>query len=313
MELTLNEKLLEFCSGSIHDECLKIGTTEIPHITFLIKQGADVNTKNKIGETPLHLAAKVNLCEIGELLLKNGANPKIIDNYENCFHTAVIFEKIEFMTILFKHDKTLINIPNTTGDTPLHLAFDKPNNIIEFLIKNGADPNIKNSKKQTPIEYAKSMYCEHNSIFMKKCYDKYIFESLKKKRMLMNMLLENKISFRGKHKTIIEQELGEYDIPIEIYYEILKIDCSKYELSKLDEEIIKLTYKVNIEDLKKKKHLIELILEDKIKIVKVNEEEIESQLKKYDIPISIFNNLTMIQCTQKYLNELTEKLKNIEN
>lgn len=39
-----------------------------------------------------------------------------------------------------------------------------------------------------------------------------LYKSLEKKRMLMYMILTNKISFVGKHKAIIEDELEEYDI-----------------------------------------------------------------------------------------------------
>lgn len=43
-------------------------------IRFLIEQGADVNTQNKDGFTPLHLAAQWGQLDVAKVLINNGAN-----------------------------------------------------------------------------------------------------------------------------------------------------------------------------------------------------------------------------------------------
>jgi ankyrin repeat protein len=45
--------------------------------------GASVNTKNELGHTTLHIAAKNNNQEICRALLDNGADPNIADHEGN--------------------------------------------------------------------------------------------------------------------------------------------------------------------------------------------------------------------------------------
>lgn len=88
------------------------------------------------------------------------------------------------------------------------------------------------------------------------------------------------------------------------------MDCSKYTLSKLDKQMYELSYKINIEKIKKKKQVIELILENKIN--HRNKEETLQTLKQYNIPEDVYFNLTLFECTMNYLNKLTEKINKIE-
>lgn len=49
---------------------------------ILIENGANVNSKANDGMTPLHRAARSILVELGEVLLDNGADIKILDNMD---------------------------------------------------------------------------------------------------------------------------------------------------------------------------------------------------------------------------------------
>jgi ankyrin repeat protein len=44
---------------------------------YLLKSGADPNTKNKLGETPLHQAADNGQHDLATVLLKHGADPNL--------------------------------------------------------------------------------------------------------------------------------------------------------------------------------------------------------------------------------------------
>ena len=47
---------------------------------MLIKEGADVNTQNAVGNTPLHYAIAYNMGSICEILIESGADETIKNN-----------------------------------------------------------------------------------------------------------------------------------------------------------------------------------------------------------------------------------------
>lgn len=92
--------------------------------------------------------------EMGHWLVENGADINALDTYNNTpLHRAASRRggKIE----IFIELGAKINAKNSSGNTPLHKAAGNgfnPENV-KSLIDNGADPLIKNSNKQTPLEY----------------------------------------------------------------------------------------------------------------------------------------------------------------
>lgn len=108
-----------------------INLANIEAIEQLIADGVDVNTPDEFGSIPLHEACQRYSKEIVELLIK--ANP----------------------------DK--INTANIIGVTPLHVAvqgiqrFAYP--IVNLLLINGANPNVKDDQGYTPLQRA---YFYHN-------------------------------------------------------------------------------------------------------------------------------------------------------
>jgi len=65
-------------------------------VTFLVKEGADVNKKNKDGNTSLHLALSND--NIAKILLENGANPYIKNNENLCYLDLLDENKREEIT-----------------------------------------------------------------------------------------------------------------------------------------------------------------------------------------------------------------------
>lgn len=91
-------------------------------VELLLAKGADVNTKDNTGDTPLHYAAAYGYTNIGKELVAHMAK---------------------------------INIRNNLGETPLHTAvFWGHKEIIEFLLSYGADKTSKTKKGNTPLDYA---------------------------------------------------------------------------------------------------------------------------------------------------------------
>ena len=93
-------------------------------IEKLLSAKAEVDARNKMGETALHCAAGCGLKPATELLLDHGAE---------------------------------INARDNMGDTPLHLAtLAGRTEEAEFLLTKGANPNLANNEGKTPLDWAKN-------------------------------------------------------------------------------------------------------------------------------------------------------------
>jgi len=89
-----------------------------------IAAGADVDAKNNVGDTPLHMTALSGHKIITELLIAKGAD---------------------------------VNTKDEDGGTPLHIAVSGAHKeIAELLITNGADVNAKDDEGSTPLDNLKS-------------------------------------------------------------------------------------------------------------------------------------------------------------
>lgn len=137
---------------------------KIDVIQILIDYGAIIDVQDFDGDTPLHDAALATQKEAVAVLLHAGAQPEIKNetNYTP-FHLACYKGCYETIQSLFPF-VTDINQRGLNGDTPLILAVQGYNDdIIHFLLKNRADPHIRNDNGDLALNLALRM--GYHSIF----------------------------------------------------------------------------------------------------------------------------------------------------
>jgi ankyrin repeat protein len=134
---------------------------------YLIQRGAQVDSRDGQGLTPLLVAAADGNAEVVEALLDGGADPRAEDNRggrDAVIEVAVFYGHIAVVKLLLSRGID-INAPNDRdGETPLFAAtmaaFDRGAamtqrlKMIEFLIGNGADPNIADTAGKTAYQLA---------------------------------------------------------------------------------------------------------------------------------------------------------------
>ena len=102
-------------------------------------------------------AMRLGNLEIAKVLLENGADPNIQDEYENTLlHRAV--ESIEKVKLLVKYGAD-INKKNSGGFTPLMWAvrYKESLPIAHYLIESGCDISIKNCYGETAFDIMKKV------------------------------------------------------------------------------------------------------------------------------------------------------------
>ena len=159
-------------------ECVQRGLTE--ECKTLIQNGYDVNARNLVGETLLHLTNKP---DVAKVLIENGADVNARDpNERTPLHSVynpdvakVLLEagaevnardengktplhytrSDEVVALLLKHGAE-VNAQDLDGNTPLHREFGIGLDVAMFLMTNGADVLIKNHFGQSPVDMAQT-------------------------------------------------------------------------------------------------------------------------------------------------------------
>ena len=132
--------------------------------SLLLQHNAKIDTVDKDGNQPLHLACKCRHTEISQLLLsKNGANASAVNGMgQTPLHIVVGSrpELSELCSLLLQHNAK-IDAVDKDGNQPLHLACKRHHTeISRLLLSNGANASAVNVMGQTPLHIVVSKSSE---------------------------------------------------------------------------------------------------------------------------------------------------------
>lgn len=142
-----------------------VQTRNINIVKLLLEAGANVNTVNKAGNSPLHFALDANNLDIFQLLLNFGANinAKNIDNITP-LHLAVKLSNgkddyIKLIELLLKARGEVNTAIKYNYYTSLHTAAESQNeNILKLMLNArlnaGANVSSESYKEETPLHTA---------------------------------------------------------------------------------------------------------------------------------------------------------------
>jgi len=131
--------------GPIHDAARKGDEAKV---VALLSQNPDlVSSKDKLGNTPLHIAALHDQPAIAALLIANGADVNA--------HNTPLGQEVIASSYLSKKADADFN-QKASGETPLTLALLSYHHkeMIELLLTHGADPNVYVHIGVTPLQRA---------------------------------------------------------------------------------------------------------------------------------------------------------------
>lgn len=133
---------------------LAVDSGKTPLVRFLISKGASVNGKGLNGYGPLATAASRSNHAMVKLLLKLGANPNAVDDWGNTtIDYAANRGDIQVVDALLRSGAMIDG--GSGGMTPLMgAAYNNDNAMVRFLLKHGANPNVRRFARSTAYEQA---------------------------------------------------------------------------------------------------------------------------------------------------------------
>ncbi len=117
-------------------------------VEVLLANHADINAKNKAGQTPLFFAVQSGQIKIVQMLIAAGADPNLRDVQDNTVLNFVIKTSPEMFKTLLAAGAD----PNTvasSGRTPLSYAVESDSAAVKMLLDAKADPN--GGKRDAPL------------------------------------------------------------------------------------------------------------------------------------------------------------------
>ncbi|XP_023315993.1 ankyrin-1-like isoform X2 [Trichogramma pretiosum] len=144
-----------------------------------------IDARDKLGNTPLHLALIKGKKKVAELLLRKGANANLATkNGYTPLHLIGKYTYDDDLPEMFfkvcdeQQLKVRVDARDKSGNTPLHLALVNGHvKMVERLLRHGASPNLATKDGYTPLFLIFQMN-RHQHVSFLDCYKKEMAESL---------------------------------------------------------------------------------------------------------------------------------------
>ena len=122
----------------------------------LIDAGADIETKDERGRSPLHRASDSGALDVVKMLVEAGAGVRVIDHYgDTCLTIAAFYGHIETVCYLVGLPEVDVNHQNCNRVTVLHRAARGHGaHVVQLLIDAGADIETKDNDGFSPLHRA---------------------------------------------------------------------------------------------------------------------------------------------------------------
>ena len=122
-------------------------------VAKILAQKADVNARNRGGDTALHIAVRMNLKETGEYILANGANIF----YHNSANESPLYIALTHPSgvVQWMFTPATVKAHDGLGNTMLHyVALWRMDKHIPFIISKGVSTEAANATGETPLFWA---------------------------------------------------------------------------------------------------------------------------------------------------------------
>jgi ankyrin repeat protein len=126
-------------------------------LQYLASRVEDVNAKDDCGMTPLFIAVACNSLDAVKCLVSRGANVGVKNNTDDTLlHNASHIDRLDVLQYLVSLGLNDVNARNASGETPIFNAVTSRYSldILEYLVSQGADVNVKTDEGFTPLHEA---------------------------------------------------------------------------------------------------------------------------------------------------------------
>jgi len=141
--------------------------SEAPKSALLLAKhpSTKVEFENRLGETPLMLAAIQNQFELAKVLIERGA--EVNRKGWTPLHYAATRGHRDMMRLLLEHD-AYIDSESANGTTPLMMAaYAAPPLAVKLLLEEGADPTLVNDGNASALDLAITFDREQSALYIR--------------------------------------------------------------------------------------------------------------------------------------------------